>query len=428
MLSKRFNIIPLNVIVIGCGGTGSRVIPWIAQYLATLPSTLVPTLTLIDGDIVEPKNLSRQNFIQEDVGLNKAVVLADRYSDAYGVPIVCIPEFYNQGVRIANGEVRNDRAWSDFLSTEMIKLDVDPVTRERIIKRPQVIISCVDSVTARLNIVGDIVNEKYVQNGNQWQQTAFNCEAISGCVIIDAGNENTYGQVRIYNPVFLGVKDGSTSKMYNSGNVSVATDKLIERLYSISPVTPGDMIEIPFIPAPLGSYINSLLNVSAADRSCADLDQTMAVNVQMATGIFQMFQNLAMNHPFKHHTWYYDLHNGNTQVRMDKDFLRDIAGNSNNIANDYRFAEGSFKLLGSVPAEKAAAEYPRLSAVNTTFLDRASIKELIEMQSFNKSVCHEMTFIDHMAQIVQEAMEDGLFSEIPPEILAIVRGEVIRGE
>lgn len=38
------------------------------------------TLALVDGDTVEPKNLIRQNFIEQDIGKNKAAVMADRYS------------------------------------------------------------------------------------------------------------------------------------------------------------------------------------------------------------------------------------------------------------------------------------------------------------------------------------------------------------
>ena len=38
---------------------------------------------LADGDIVEDKNLVRQNFSFTDVGENKAAVMAERYSDVF---------------------------------------------------------------------------------------------------------------------------------------------------------------------------------------------------------------------------------------------------------------------------------------------------------------------------------------------------------
>lgn len=46
-----------------------------------------------DGDIVEEKNLVRQNFIHADLGRNKAAVMAERYASAFGMEIAYLPEF-----------------------------------------------------------------------------------------------------------------------------------------------------------------------------------------------------------------------------------------------------------------------------------------------------------------------------------------------
>lgn len=68
-----------SVIIIGAGGTGS----WLSSYLAKLQDKL-HSVHLVDGDIVEPKNMSRQNFIRQDVGRNKAAVVARAASRLIG--------------------------------------------------------------------------------------------------------------------------------------------------------------------------------------------------------------------------------------------------------------------------------------------------------------------------------------------------------
>lgn len=86
--------------VIGCGGTGSKLIPELAQAIALyLESSAqmnhgsLADLILCDPDVVEVGNLNRQHFPPSDVGKNKARALADRYSAAYGLTIGWKDEF-----------------------------------------------------------------------------------------------------------------------------------------------------------------------------------------------------------------------------------------------------------------------------------------------------------------------------------------------
>src|SRR5512143_3997366 len=76
-----------KILVIGCGGTGGWVIPHLARLIKSLG---VGSLTIADGDKVEPKNLTRQNFVASDVGEFKSIALAKRYSAAFGIPIRAI--------------------------------------------------------------------------------------------------------------------------------------------------------------------------------------------------------------------------------------------------------------------------------------------------------------------------------------------------
>lgn len=48
---------------------------------------------ICDGDVVEPKNLVRQNFTPADLGENKAKVLAERYSSVFGMETEYVPSF-----------------------------------------------------------------------------------------------------------------------------------------------------------------------------------------------------------------------------------------------------------------------------------------------------------------------------------------------
>ena len=50
-------------------------------------------MILCDGDIVEEKNLVRQNFSHADLGENKARVLAERYAAVFGMEAEYIPFF-----------------------------------------------------------------------------------------------------------------------------------------------------------------------------------------------------------------------------------------------------------------------------------------------------------------------------------------------
>lgn len=82
---------PVKVIIIGAGGTGGYVIPHL--YRIGFAAERSMRILVCDGDVVEEKNLIRQNFVEQDVGRNKAQVLAERYSAAFGIECEYIPRF-----------------------------------------------------------------------------------------------------------------------------------------------------------------------------------------------------------------------------------------------------------------------------------------------------------------------------------------------
>lgn len=90
---------PVKIIMLGAGGTGGHIAPHLYRLLHTLERPV--EVIIADGDIVEQKNLVRQNFIVSDLGRNKAQVLAERYASAFGMEAKYIPEFIESADRLS---------------------------------------------------------------------------------------------------------------------------------------------------------------------------------------------------------------------------------------------------------------------------------------------------------------------------------------
>lgn len=82
---------PIKIVMLGAGGTGGHIAPHLYRLLYALDRPV--KIIIADGDIVEAKNLVRQNFISADLGRNKAQVLAERYASAFGMETLYIPNF-----------------------------------------------------------------------------------------------------------------------------------------------------------------------------------------------------------------------------------------------------------------------------------------------------------------------------------------------
>ena len=74
-----------NILVIGCGGGGSYVVEEICKKIKQ--GQLSASLTIADDDMVEPKQIKfDHNFTMEDIGRNKARVLADKEFEIKAIP------------------------------------------------------------------------------------------------------------------------------------------------------------------------------------------------------------------------------------------------------------------------------------------------------------------------------------------------------
>src|SRR5574341_1311900 len=90
----------LRVYLVGCGGTGS----WLAPHIVRLARFLQETrsmnvqVTFVDSDVVETKNVFRQNFGEAEVGGEKAQLLALRYAAPWGMPIQVHDSRFEKGM------------------------------------------------------------------------------------------------------------------------------------------------------------------------------------------------------------------------------------------------------------------------------------------------------------------------------------------
>ena len=297
-----------NVVIIGCGGTGSRLLPMVSQLMSRGQwNDMVPTITLIDGDEVEVKNLTRQNFIEDDVGRNKAECLAERYGSAFDIPTVCINQYVPDGLQ-------NMANWLSENTPNNVRRLVNG--------RPTVFFLCVDNMKARFSIIQSILYSSLYNNLEHF--------------IVDAGNENTYGQARVYSSKIVPEVDFATSNLDH-------LDRLV--------LKGEEGVPLPFIPCPIGTYLRSSGYTGNPDASCADLEQTAAVNAIMAMSMFSILQNLYMMLPIKVETWFYDIHNGNDQSRMDVKWLRSVLqGDEYQVKRDEdtRLYPVSVKLLRTI--------------------------------------------------------------------------------
>lgn len=78
----------VNLVLVGCGGTGSHLASGLGALAVELKArNLAVSLSFVDHDTVEPKNVGRQLFTPADIGRNKAHVLAERITSAYRLPV-----------------------------------------------------------------------------------------------------------------------------------------------------------------------------------------------------------------------------------------------------------------------------------------------------------------------------------------------------
>ncbi len=85
----------VRVLVVGCGGNGSAIaagLPYLHQALLVYGHPEGMRVTLLDPDVISPSNCVRQPFSRSEIGLYKAVVLANRLNLFWGLDWEGIPD------------------------------------------------------------------------------------------------------------------------------------------------------------------------------------------------------------------------------------------------------------------------------------------------------------------------------------------------
>lgn len=150
VLNTRLLNRAVSIHVIGCGGTGSQLLPGLVSLHKTMIALGHPEgldVTVWDDDTVAEHNCIRQNFFPVDVTLNKAEVMVNRLNIAYA----------SSGV---HWHAKPTRFHAEAIS-----------------HLPDFIIGCVDSTSARAGIHAAI--------------TSFQRESVYW---LDCGNKTSSGQ------------------------------------------------------------------------------------------------------------------------------------------------------------------------------------------------------------------------------------------
>lgn len=146
------------IIIVGCGGTGSNLAPMLSRMMN------YKTFLLIDGDVVEDKNIARQTYQTFDTGMNKARALAKKLNSNFNNSHQYIDRYI---------ESKDD----------IIDRITDPATRELLQNETIYICGCVDNNASRL-----ILEDTYRFLKNNYSVPVH---------YIDAGNEDTFGTVLV---------------------------------------------------------------------------------------------------------------------------------------------------------------------------------------------------------------------------------------
>lgn len=141
--------------MVGCGGTGSNLVPHMSQLIYSLKSEKI-SVVLADQDLIEPENIGRQFFIKPEIGENKAEILQTRYHTAWGINISHHPYYITE-----EGTLLNLLNPPDTHKTRPVM---------------PILIGCVDN-----NFSRQVFDKAFMQSEN--------------LIYIDAGNSEFTGQV-----------------------------------------------------------------------------------------------------------------------------------------------------------------------------------------------------------------------------------------
>jgi PRTRC genetic system ThiF family protein len=254
----------LDIIVVGCGGTGAYVIRDLTRFIYSLQTKNYPVnirLHLFDADIVEEKNLIRQNFIPRDLGQYKAEVMAKRYGTAFGINIT------------AHREMLNYQSLRNLENTNM---------------GTKLIIGCVDNNLARREI------DRYMRSrGNTYW--------------IDSGNERQSGQVICGYGIMenVHINDIYRDNINNTQFPMPSVTNLYPEILDETQDHVGDD------------------NTSCAERALVE-DQNIFVNMTAANNVLNFSRQIILKEPITIGGLEFNIKGVNTVHHLTEDYLKEV--------------------------------------------------------------------------------------------------------
>ena len=129
-----------NIGIIGAGGLGSHLVHFMYDFGYTRKQFdyLNTTITVMDNDTIEPKNLLHQNFTLDELGKSKAKVLEERYGvvgveqlatdkdlSKFDVVFSCVDNFVFRRQLYAYGDKHPKLFWIDGRSTSSMGMIIN---------------------------------------------------------------------------------------------------------------------------------------------------------------------------------------------------------------------------------------------------------------------------------------------------------------
>ncbi len=253
----------IELYLIGCGGTGSWLAPALVRTAKILLDRQVADVQVIfvDPDIVEPKNVFRQNFCAAEVGKNKAATLAFRLGIAHGLKINAAPE---------------------PISRTLINHNSSSLT---------LLVGCVDNPAAR-----QVLAEITTMTGGYYRGGSYSVWWL------DCGNWRTSGQVllgRGIDPEHGFCPEGALTSVLGKCIWLPAPDVQHPELVAHEPMPP-----LPYLEADLADA-----NLSCADLALRD-EQGRTINQAVAAVAADYLDRLLITHTLRRFATYIDLEGG----------------------------------------------------------------------------------------------------------------------
>lgn len=240
----------VRLVMVGCGGTGSWLAPSIARIARVLNESGTETSALfVDPDLIESKNIPRQNFCDAELGHPKAQTLAARYSLAWGVETGAV---------------------TDHFKAEMIGSCWNRLT---------VVIGCVDNAAARQEIAKTLKANSGDSPPHVWW--------------LDCGNQRESGQVLL----------GSTNDP-RALRSAFPLDGFCQHL-------PSPVVQCPDLLTPLPEEL-SHHNLSCAELALANA-QGLIVNQRVAAEAADYLARLLIHQNLRRFATWFDLASGSVK-------------------------------------------------------------------------------------------------------------------